>query len=89
MQETGWLATLCWFLAMRGVLADDSRSEGGQAGGGGKNSAQLGRLELPWWGVLVRPWWGLQVLVSPATDSWPEAELELVRWVELSTSASD
>ena len=66
---------------MRGVLADDSRSEGGQAGGGGKNSAQLGRLELPWWGV--------QVLVSPATDSWPEAELELVRWVELSTSASD
>ena len=56
MQETGWLATLCWFLAMRGVLADDSRSEGGQAGGGGKNSAQLGRLELPWWGVLVRPW---------------------------------
>ena len=64
---------------MRGVLADDSRSEGGQAGGGGKNSAQLGRLELPWWGVLV----------SPCTESCPEAELELVRWVELSTSASD
>ena len=46
---------MCWFLAMRGVLADDSRSEGGQAGGGGKNSAQLGRLELPWW-RLELPW---------------------------------
>ena len=87
-------STLCWFLLIRGVLRVDSLSLGGQFGGGGKNSLQLGRYDptvtpLPELDLdlLGEKWASLGGVINGSewSDSLPPlALLELVLWVKKS-----